>query len=80
MGLIAGYLGGVTDKVITWVIDFLLSLPFLLFVLALVPIAEARFGPVGWPLGGADLHDPVLGADHRAGHLRVAGAGPAGAR
>jgi peptide/nickel transport system permease protein len=47
MGLIAGYLGGVTDKVITWLIDFLLSLPFLLFVLALVPIAEARFGPVG---------------------------------
>lgn len=47
MGLIAGYLGGATDKVITWLIDFLLSLPFLLFVLALVPIAEARFGPAG---------------------------------
>ena len=31
MGLIAGYLGGGHRKVITWLIDFLLSLPFLLF-------------------------------------------------
>jgi ABC-type dipeptide/oligopeptide/nickel transport system permease subunit len=47
LGLVAGYLGGVADKVITWVIDFVLSLPFLLFVIAVVPITEQRFAPVG---------------------------------
>jgi ABC-type dipeptide/oligopeptide/nickel transport system permease subunit len=47
MGLLAGYLGGAVDKVITWLIDFLLSLPFLLFVIALVPITEQRFAPLG---------------------------------
>ncbi len=43
MGLAAGYLGGAVDKVITWIIDVLLSLPFLLMVLALVPIIQKRF-------------------------------------
>ena len=40
LGLIAGYLGGVADKVISWVIDFFLSLPILLLVLAIVPIMQ----------------------------------------
>jgi ABC-type dipeptide/oligopeptide/nickel transport system permease subunit len=47
LGLVAGYLGGGADKVITWVIDFVLSLPFLLFVIAVVPITEQRFAPIG---------------------------------
>ncbi len=47
MGLLAGYLGGITDKVITWIIDFLLSLPLLLVVIALVPVVQQRFTPVG---------------------------------
>ncbi|MBC9957532.1 ABC transporter permease [Yimella sp. cx-51] len=44
MGLLSGFLGGWVDRVISWFIDFLLSLPFLLMAFAIVPIAVARFG------------------------------------
>lgn len=43
-GLVAGYFGGWIDKTITWVTDFFLSLPFLLFAIALVPIITSWFG------------------------------------
>ena len=42
LGLIGGYLGGASDKVISWVIDFFLSLPILLLVLAIIPIMQKR--------------------------------------
>jgi peptide/nickel transport system permease protein len=38
VGLIAGFVGGWTDRIISWVIDFVLSLPYLLFAIA-VPAA-----------------------------------------
>ncbi len=44
LGLLAGYLGGVVDKVISWFVDLLLSLPYLLLVIALVPIVQNRVG------------------------------------
>jgi ABC-type dipeptide/oligopeptide/nickel transport system permease subunit len=44
MGLLAGFLGGWTDRVISWVIDFVLSLPYLLFAIAMVPIVESLRG------------------------------------
>ncbi|WP_347350220.1 ABC transporter permease [Intrasporangium sp.] len=47
MGLLAGYLGGVVDRTISWIVDFFLSLPFLLMVIAVTPIIELRFGPRG---------------------------------
>ncbi len=47
MGLVSGYLGGAADKVISWIIDFMLSLPFLLMVIAIVPIMQNRFTPQG---------------------------------
>ena len=53
LGLIAGYLGGVADKVISWVIDFFLSLPILLLVLAIVPIMQKRLGRRRRPHGRA---------------------------
>jgi peptide/nickel transport system permease protein len=40
LGLLAGYVGGWTDRVITWVTDFFLSLPILLLVIAIVPIMQ----------------------------------------
>jgi peptide/nickel transport system permease protein len=43
-GLLAGFLGGWTDRVISWIIDFVLSLPYLLFAIALVPIVESMRG------------------------------------
>jgi peptide/nickel transport system permease protein len=44
MGLLAGFLGGWVDRVISWVIDFVLCLPYLLFAIALVPIVESMRG------------------------------------
>jgi ABC-type dipeptide/oligopeptide/nickel transport system permease subunit len=44
MGLLAGFLGGWVDRVISWFIDFVLSLPYLLFAIALVPIVESMRG------------------------------------
>jgi ABC-type dipeptide/oligopeptide/nickel transport system permease subunit len=35
IGLIAGFLGGWIDRVLSWIIDFVLSLPFLLFAIAI---------------------------------------------
>ena len=40
LGLIAGYLGGAADKVISWFIDFFLSLPVLLLIIAIVPLMQ----------------------------------------
>ncbi len=53
-GLLAGYLGGWVDKTISWVIDLLLSLPFLLMVIALVPVIQERFTPAGEILSNED--------------------------
>lgn len=47
LGLIAGYLGGVADKIISWIIDFFLSLPILLLVLAIVPIMQKSLASNG---------------------------------
>lgn len=46
MGLLAGFLRGWVDRTISWVIDFVLSLPYLLFAIACVPIVETWFGGV----------------------------------
>ncbi|MFL5332160.1 MAG: ABC transporter permease, partial [Geminicoccaceae bacterium] len=43
-GLLAGFSGGWTDRVLSWIIDFVLSLPYLLFAIALVPIVESWRG------------------------------------
>jgi peptide/nickel transport system permease protein len=47
IGLIAGYFGGLIEKVVGRVIDFILTFPFLLFVIAATPVLEnslERFG------------------------------------
>ena len=44
IGLVAGFSRGWLDKVINFVIDVFLSLPFLLVALALAPIIVSRFG------------------------------------
>ena len=49
LGLIAGYVGGIPDKIITWVTDFFLSLPILLLFLAIIPIMQKSLA------GGSDL-------------------------
>lgn len=42
-GLVGGYFGGWVDSVIGWFVDFSLSLPFLLFAIALVPVVTQLF-------------------------------------
>ncbi|MEI2713355.1 MAG: ABC transporter permease [Nocardioides sp.] len=43
MGLTAGFLGGKVDKVISFITDFFLTVPFLLAALTLAPIINQRF-------------------------------------
>jgi peptide/nickel transport system permease protein len=46
LGIVAGYLGGWADAVISWITDFALALPFLVFALAVIPTIRLRFfGP-----------------------------------
>ena len=45
-GLLSGFMGGWVDRAISWVIDFVLSLPYLLVAIALVPIVITWFGGV----------------------------------
>ncbi len=45
-GVVAGYYGRWVDTIITWVTDFALAMPFLIFALAVVPTFTLRFyGP-----------------------------------
>jgi len=43
VGLIAGFSGGWTDRILSWVIDFVLSLPYLLFAIAVPAVLLAMF-------------------------------------
>jgi ABC-type methionine transport system permease subunit len=43
LGLTAGFLGGKVDKVISFITDFFLTVPFLLAALTLAPIINQRF-------------------------------------
>ena len=46
VGLIAGFAGGWTDRILSWVIDFVLSLPYLLFAIAIPAVLLSIFvGP-----------------------------------
>jgi peptide/nickel transport system permease protein len=44
MGLVAGFARGWLDRIVSYVIDVFLSLPFILVALALAPIIVSRFG------------------------------------
>lgn len=52
IGLAAGYARGWLDRVLSWIIDFVLSLPFLLFAIALSAVLLAQFS------GGTDNTTP----------------------
>ena len=43
MGLIAGFVGGVVDRIISFITDLFLTIPFLLAALTLAPIISERF-------------------------------------
>jgi ABC-type dipeptide/oligopeptide/nickel transport system permease subunit len=43
VGLIAGFAGGWTDRILSWIIDFVLSLPYLLFAIAVPAVLLAMF-------------------------------------
>jgi len=51
VGLLAGFLGGWTDRILSWCIDFVLSLPYLLFAIAVPAVLLAMF--VGTAEGAA---------------------------
>lgn len=43
VGLIAGFAGGWTDRILSWIIDFVLSLPYLLFAIAVPAVLLTAF-------------------------------------
>ncbi len=43
LGLIAGFVGGVVDRIISFVTDLFLTIPFLLAALTIAPIINERF-------------------------------------
>jgi len=43
IGLLAGFMGGWTDRVLSWIIDFVLSLPYLLFAIAVPAVLLTIF-------------------------------------
>jgi peptide/nickel transport system permease protein len=47
IGLIAGFAGGKTDRLLSWFMDFILSLPFLLFAIAVPAVILAQIGGPG---------------------------------
>jgi len=51
VGLITGFLGGWIDRILSWVVDFVLSLPYLLFAIAVPAVLLALF------VGNADTAD-----------------------
>lgn len=52
IGLLTGFLGGWTDRILSWVVDFVLSLPYLLFAIAVPAVLLAVF------VGNAEGADP----------------------
>lgn len=44
IGLVAGFAGGAVDKALSFVMDFFLTVPFLLAALTIAPIIAERFG------------------------------------
>ncbi|WP_305790211.1 ABC transporter permease [Symbioplanes lichenis] len=54
-GLIAGFAGGWIDRILSWVIDFVLSLPYLLFAIALPSVLLAVFVGTAEEASGDDV-------------------------
>jgi ABC-type dipeptide/oligopeptide/nickel transport system permease subunit len=44
VGLVAGFVGGKIDRILSWIMDFVLSLPFLLFAIAVPAVVLAQIG------------------------------------
>jgi peptide/nickel transport system permease protein len=44
VGLVAGFVGGWVDRVLSWLTDFVLSLPYLLVAIAVPAVLVAQFG------------------------------------
>jgi ABC-type dipeptide/oligopeptide/nickel transport system permease subunit len=51
VGLVTGFLGGWIDRILSWVIDFVLSLPYLMFAIAVPAVLLAVF------VGNSDTAD-----------------------
>jgi peptide/nickel transport system permease protein len=73
LGLLSGYLGGWTDRVITWLADIVLGLPFLPFMLVLAALTHPGTGVVIgsvaallWPNTARVIRAQVLSLRERA--------------
>ena len=46
LGLVAGYAGGVSDRVVTWVVDVQMAVPFVVVAIAVTAVLGNGVGPV----------------------------------
>ncbi len=73
LGLLSGYLGGWTDRIVTWLADIVLGLPFLPFMLVLAALTHPGTGVVIftvsallWPNTARVIRSQVLSLRERA--------------
>ena len=71
LGLVAGFMGGAVDRIISFFLDVFLTIPFLLAALSIAPIINERFASERQLPA-----DPVLGPRRRALDVRLDGRGP----
>lgn len=50
IGLYAGYVGGLTDRIITWVVDVLLTVPAILFLVMIAAVVQTGLTSMGMAL------------------------------
>lgn len=55
LGLFSGYVGGWTDRIITWVVDVLLTVPAILFLVMIAAVVQTGLSSIGMALIVASL-------------------------
>ncbi|HWS33720.1 MAG TPA: ABC transporter permease [Actinoplanes sp.] len=61
VGIVAGYFGGWVDSALTWLTDFMLAFPFLVFALAIIPIVNTAVYDVGEEIPGSFRITVIIG-------------------
>lgn len=61
VGIVSGYFGGWVDQGLTWLTDFMLAFPFLVFALAIIPIINTAMYDVGEEVPGSFRVGVIIG-------------------
>lgn len=61
VGIVSGYFGGWVDSALTWLTDFMLAFPFLVFALAIIPIVNTAVFDVNEEIPGSFRIAVIIG-------------------